>query len=327
MVMQQFADEFREAWTKQKPDLVVADFVSPVAGFVAEELGIPWWTSMPCLTFLEAKTGPPPFVGGLQPSKNIFGRCRNYLARQFVLMFKRIVVIIYGRAFRKLGFKSLHRADGTESYYSGDVILGMGIKELEFETAGQHLMRWMGPCVESPAVEHTPPIYEQGKKHIFISLGTQIPWAKKRTKTVFAEVARQLPEFVFHFVQGKIDEVKLQLEGNLHYYSYIPYTTESLQKYAVIINHCGSGIMYASIFAGVPQLNWAQDFDQHDNAARVEYHGLGLRTNGKVEDVVRKLKKLLDDSSYRTRTAEFQKIAQRYTPGETFLQLIEERFG
>src|SRR5262249_37594034 len=51
------ATQLRELWTTQRPDLVIADFTVPVAGRTAQELGIPWWTSMVSICALETRTG------------------------------------------------------------------------------------------------------------------------------------------------------------------------------------------------------------------------------------------------------------------------------
>jgi UDP:flavonoid glycosyltransferase YjiC (YdhE family) len=187
-------------------------------------------------------------------------------------------------------------------------------------------MHWLGPCPESPVFEHTPPHYEPDKKHVFVSLGTQIPWAKERAEKVFREVAAQLPEYVFHFVLGNTKMKEPRKENNLHFYGYMPYTSEAFQNYNVLVNHGGIGVMYASMTSGVPQLIWPQDFDQHDNAAQIDYHKAGLRTNGKVKDIVEKIKQLVENEAYRKRAQEFQQIVNRYQPGKSFVELLEKRF-
>ena len=88
---------------------------------------------------------------------------------------------------------------------SNDVILGLGIPELEFENEWPQAMRWLGPCPESPVFDHPAPQYETGKRYILVSLGTQVPWAKERAKKTFREVAQLLPEYVFHFTLGNAD--------------------------------------------------------------------------------------------------------------------------
>jgi UDP:flavonoid glycosyltransferase YjiC (YdhE family) len=323
----QFSDELRTYWKIDKPDLVIVDFLSPFAGVVAENNDIPWWTACSSPCFIEFRKGTPAFFGGWEPPKTFLGTCRDALGRALVRQFKRTVFFLFRKQIQNLGFKSIYREDGSERMFSPEVILGLGASELEFDNDFPKSMKWIGPCPESPVFDHSAPDFEQGKKHILISLGTQISWAKERAEKIFLEVARSMPEIVFHFVLGNTHIKDCRKEGNIHFYGYVPYTPDSFKRYDVIVDHGGIGVLYTALLAAVPQLVFPQDFDQHDCAARISAKKLGLRTSGKVGDIVQKLKKLLDDSLYRTKAAEFQKIAQRYTPGETFLQLIKERFG
>ena len=326
-LMRQFSDELRDYWQAERPDLVVVDYLSPFAGVVADELGIPWWTTIPSPVFLEVRKGTPAFLGGWQPPKTILGKCRDACGRAVVRMFKKIVFRMFRKQIQSLGFKSIYREDGSERMYSNDVILGLGIPELEFENDWPKALHWIGPCSESPVFDHPAPQYEQGKKHILISLGTQIAWAKERAEKVFREVAGLLPEYVFHFILGNIDLKEPCKEGNLHFYGYIPYSSESFRNYDIIVNHSGNGVMFAATLSGVPQLVLPQDFDQHDNAARIAYHGLGLRSRGKSQSIVAKIKQLLENDSYRKRTEEYRQIAERYQPGQSFVELIQKKFA
>jgi UDP:flavonoid glycosyltransferase YjiC (YdhE family) len=331
-LMKQFSNELRDHWRADRPDLIVVDFLSPFAGIVADELGIPWWTAIPSPGFIEVQKGTPTYLGGWQPPKTVLGKCRDALGRSFIRMFKKTVFYLYRNRLQSLGYKSLYRDDGSERMFSADVILGLGIPELEFgnvvsDSVFPKAMHWIGPCTESPVLDFPAPLYEPEKKHILISLGTQIIWAKERAERVIREVARLLPEYVFHYTLGNTSLREPLIENNLHFYGYIPYTSETLRNYDVIVDHGGTGVLYAAILAGVPQLVWAQDHDQHDNAARIAHHGLGLRSRGKAQSIVMEIKKLLNDDSYRKRTEEYRQIVERYKPGQTFVELVRKKFA
>ena len=326
-LMRQFSNELRDYWQAARPDLVIADYLSPFAGIVADELGIPWWTAIPSPTFIEVRKGPPAFLGGWEPPKTALGKCRDAFGRTLVRTFKKIVFRLFRKQIQSLGFKSIYRDDGTERMYSNEIILGLGIPELELGNEFPKAMHWIGPCPESPVFDHPAPQYEPGKKHILVSLGTQIAWAKERAEKTFREVARQLPEYVFHFTLGSTDLKEPRKENNLHFYGYIPYTPETFRNYEIIINHGGIGILYATILAGIPQLVVPQDFDQPDNAARITFHGLGLRSHGKPKELVTQIQTLLENNSYRKRTEEYQQITGRYHPGRSFVELVQKKFA
>ena len=325
-LQRQFSDELRNYWQTERPDLIVVDHISPFAGIVAEELGIPWWTAINCPTHLEFKKGTPACLGGWMPPKTVFGKCRDTVGRSVVRIFKKFVFRLFRRKIQALGFKSVYREDGSERLYSNDVMLGIGIPEFDFNTDWPKAMHWIGPFPGDPSFLPPAPAYESGKKHVLVSLGMQIPWAKERAKNVIREVAKLLPNTVFHFTLGS-DLKEPLIEDNLRFYGYLPYTPESFQNYDVIVNHGGTGVLYMTMMAGVPQLIWPQDFDQHDNAARVAFHGFGLRSRGKPKSIATEIETLFTGDSYRKRAEEFRQIVDRYQPGQAFVELLRKKFA
>ena len=330
-VQEQFANELRNYWKADPPDLVVVDFLAPFAGVVADELGIPWWTAATLPSVVEPRKGTPSYLGGLEPPKTILGRWRDALGRAYIRMLKRIAFFRLRKKLQPLGFKSVYRKDGTERMYSNDVILGFGIGELEFEENDlPKAWHWIGPCLERPVLDHHAPQYEVGKKHILVAPGTQVRWAKERAENIVREVARHMPDCIFHFVLNALNDPDLKeprKEGNLHIYGYIPFTPESFRNYDAVFNMGGIGVMYTSILAGVPQLIMPQSFEQHDCAARIYVSGLGLRSHGTPESIVAEIKKLLENDWYRRQADEYRQIAERYHPGRSFVELVQKKFA
>ena len=322
----QLSNELRGYWQKERPDLIVVDSHSPFTGVIADELGIPWWSTIPSPAYIEITKGTPACLGGWMPPKTVWGRCRDAVGCRFVRLFKKTVFYLFRKKIQSLGFKSVYREDGTERMYSNDVMLGLGIPEFEFENEWPKAMRWIGPCPGDPSFLPPTPHFETEKTHILVSLGTQIPWAKERAQKVFREVARLLPEYIFHFTLGN-DLKEPQIENNLHFFGYLPYTPESFRNYGVVVNHGGPGALYTAMKGAVPQLVWPQDFDQHDCAARVSFHGLGLRTCGKPQIIATKIKQLIENDSYRRRADEYRRIVERYDAGRSFVELLQEKFG
>ena len=52
------SDQLLEEWRVNRPDIVIADFITLSAGFVAEELEIPWITTMATQFAIETPYGP-----------------------------------------------------------------------------------------------------------------------------------------------------------------------------------------------------------------------------------------------------------------------------
>jgi len=330
-VQEQFENELRKYWQAERPDLVIIDFLSPFAGVVADELGIPWWTASTSPSAIETQKGTPHSLGGWVPSKSFFGRCRDAMGRWFIRFFKQFAFFLFRKKIQPLGFTSVYREDGTERMYSNDVILGFGIGELEFDdNVLPKAWHWIGPCLERPILDHVPPHYEPGKKHILVAPGTQVRWAKERAEQICREVSRHMPDCIFHFVLNVLNDPELrepQKENNLHIYGYIPFTPESFRNYDVIFNMGGIGVMYTAIAAGIPQLALPQGFEQLDCAARVFASGLGLRSSGEPRGIAEELQKLLQNDWYRKQANEYREIIGHYHPGKTFVELVQKKFA
>jgi len=331
VIQEQFSNELRNYWKTNRPDLVIVDFLSPFAGVVADELGIPWWTAATSPSVVESQRGTPTYLGGLEPPKTFLGKWRDALGRAFIRTLKKFAFFRFRKRLQPLGFTSVYREDGTERMYSNDVILGFGIGELEFVDSGlPKAWHWIGPCLERPVLDHHAPHYEPGKKHILIAPGTQVRWAKERAENIVREVSRHMPDCIFHFVLNVLNDPNLkepQKEGNLHFYGYIPFTPESFRNYDVVFNMGGIGIMYTAIAAGVPQLMLPQSFEQHDCAARIYVSGLGLRSRGTPENIVAEINKLLENDWYHKQADEYRQIIEHYHPGQSFVELVQRKFA
>ena len=67
------------------------------------------------------------------PGAGVFGKLRDDIAARVVRGFKTSVHRLHRRRLDALGFPSLYRDDGSEAAYSDECILGLGLRELEFE--------------------------------------------------------------------------------------------------------------------------------------------------------------------------------------------------
>lgn len=310
-LMKDLQKELKSIWQPYKPDLVIADFTLPLAGILAQTFKIPWWTSLPTPCALESRTGTPSYLGGWTPGKTPFHALRDLLGRKSIRGFKHFIAWRYLKALAELGITALYRPDGTEMAYSPTRILALGMPEFEFKREWPASLQFVGPLTASPPFEHIPPTLMPGKKHIFVSLGTHIPWAKTRALQFTRTLAQTLPECQFHFSYGKPGQLGFQQEANLSIYDYIPYN-EYLHHYDVAIIHGGTGLTYSCMQVGLPMLVWPHDYDQFDHAARIVYHGLGLKTNGQLQLTIDRLQRLLGEDGFRRKGQIFKQYLERY---------------
>ncbi|HVR39183.1 MAG TPA: glycosyltransferase [Thermoanaerobaculia bacterium] len=323
-LMGDVAEQLRQMWSEHRPDLVIADFTIPVAGLVARSMGIPWWTSMPTPCALETKTGTPSYLGGWTPNASLAARARDALGRGVITLFKRGVAMMFRPQLRTLGLRGLYREDGTEAAYSDERILGIGMREFEFERDWPKALQFVGPLTEEPPFPHTAPDFTDDRPAILVTLGTHLPWARERAAALIEQVAAQMPDCVFHLAMGKPGSNVREIRGNVHHYGFIPYD-RYLPRYRAAIMHGGTGITYACIKAGVPMLVWPHDYDQYDHAARIVERGLGIRLKPRCDEVVRDLRTLLSDERVQARVREFQQLSTRYHAGRTVIAAMESR--
>lgn len=311
-LMQDLQNQLVNLWSDHAPDLVIADFVVPVAGLTARRLNIPWWTGMPTPCVLESRDGTPSYLGGWRYYENPVARVRDRIGRQVVRLFKQTSGYLFARPLHKLGIDGLYRPDGTEVVYSPERILLYGMREFEFPRTWPAYSEFIGPLIDSPfpARDFLPHATEG---NILISLGTHLPWAKERAIDLFRKVAEQLPEFTFYFSRGIPGSENREVSGNFHLYDFISYS-QHMHHFSSAVVHGGTGVTYAAINAGIPLLVWPQDYDQFDHAARVLHHGLGKRLRPNLSLIASDLRELIANRRQSRAADFFQSASKSYHP-------------
>ena len=275
-----FGNALDSRYSHTRPDLVIADFTLPVAGAAAQRRGIPWWTSHPSPCVIEAPGGPPAYLGGWMPGIGALGRSRDALAAKAVRGFKWSVHRLHRRRLAGLGFPSLYRDhdsgdDGSEAAYSPECILGLGLRELEFERAWPAALRFVGPMLWSPPDIGAPPPHDDAI-NVLATLGTHLGWAKQRMGEQLEAVAQALPAIRLHFSDGRLDAGADAAHRALQRHAWVDYPSW-VPRMRAVLHHGGAGVMWECLRAGVPALVLPNDYDQFDHAARLQAAGVALR--------------------------------------------------
>jgi UDP:flavonoid glycosyltransferase YjiC (YdhE family) len=280
-------DEIRN-W---RADVLVADSVALMAGPAASRTGIPWITMLASPLSLYAPEGTPSFCGGWTPSGGWPGRMRDAVGRAGHRLLRQAVFAMH----RKLLPPELarpFRADGGEAIYSPQAILGLGLMELEFPQRWPPAFEMIGPLASAPSLD-PPAGLPAARRTVFATLGTHLPWARARWRAGLEQIARERPDWVIVASEGRMEGGVAQSAGpaNLLTVPRLCYRRD-LPRFDAVIHHGGTGIAYSAIAAGLPSLVVPQDFDQFDVAARVAWHGLGLRARS-LDGAAQKLDRLL----------------------------------
>ena len=313
------SDQLLEEWRKNRPDIVIADFITLSGGLVANQLGIPWITTMATQFVLETTDGPPCLIGGMGSPKNSWQATIQFLGRKATRIVKRIVFFSFRNRLKRYKFKVYNQL-GHETIYSPYSILAIGMKELELKKGFPEHFRWVGPSGASvEAREDYPldltPFIE--RKKVLVTCGTQLAWAKENLIYQAKQLAKAHPDchfFVTRGVGGEAFQCENLME-NLSVVSYLPYK-EYIPQMDYVIHHGGAGIFYQCIIYGKPALILPHDYDQFDYAVRGVEAGIAFkakRDNGKA--IGQAFEELLAKENW-PELETLRQVAQSYHPTE-----------
>jgi UDP:flavonoid glycosyltransferase YjiC (YdhE family) len=296
--------EVEAAWNVRRPDLALVDFTLPTVGHRARARGVRWWTSHPSPLAIETPDGTPPYLGGWAYPTTAAGRWRDALGRGCVRAFKRTLFSVFRRELRAAGFEHLYREDGYEAVYSDEIILAVGVRELELPCAWPKAVRFVGPVcrtlAESAAEE---PALDGRRKNILVTIGTHLLHARERMLRDLRRLAEAMPEMFFHYTTGGGERAQGRVGANCRVYRYLDYE-RFLTRFDGLVHHGGAGITYHALKAAIPAVVWPQDYDQFDFAARLSHHGLAVRC-ARAAQIPAALRAVLADDAMRRRREAF----------------------
>ncbi len=314
--------ETENLYKKERPDIVITDGVLPVPGILAESLNIPWFSILASPCVFESFSGVNAYMGGVKPDNTLKGKLRDYIHRIMIKSFKKSMFFLFRNEIRKLGLKNVYREDGSEAVYSHRKVFAMAIPELEFERKTAPALTLTGPILYTPPFNSEPPLFETGKKHILITIGTHLWFEKDILKEEIRKTALQLNDFVFHFSYGDKNGKIREIQKNFHAYSFVSYE-DHLSKYDLVLHHCGAGIMYECLRNAIPSIAYPLDYDQFDNAARLESAGACtvIKNTKKLREVILNS---FENENIKKSCLYLQGVLKKYSAVQTIEKILSE---
>ena len=313
------SDQLLEEWQMNRPDIVIADFITLSGGLVANQLGIPWITTMATQFVLETTDGPPCLIGGMGSPKNGWQVSVQFLGRTATRLVKRIVSFLLHDRLKRYHFK-LYNQLGHETIYSPYSILGIGMKEVELKKGFPKHYKWVGPSGASVEAGKDYPLdlsIFSNQKKVLVTCGTQLSWAKENLIYQAKQLAKAHPNchfFVTRGVGGEAFQCEKLME-NLSLVSYLPYK-EYIPQMDYVIHHGGAGIFYQCIIYGKPALILPHDYDQFDYAVRGVEAGIAFTAKrDNSEAIGQAFEKLLAIENW-PELETLRQAAQSYHPTE-----------
>ncbi|MBP2624152.1 glycosyltransferase [Streptococcus oricebi] len=329
-LINELSDDLLQEWQVNRPDLVIADFITLSPALVCRQLGIPWITSMATQFALESKDGPPCFFGGWTDRPSFWIRLRNALGRKLTRGTKRLVFWGLYSKLKRYQIK-LYNERGEENIYSPYSILGLGMEEVELKSGFPAHYRWAGPCCasfENPVDFHLD-LERISKKKVLVSCGTQLLWGKDNLVALAQNLADKFPDYHFVVTLGNSERRGMppeEVRPNLTVVAYLPYSFY-LAKFDYVIHHGGAGVFYNCIEACKPALILPHDYDQADYAVRGQEAQIAyVASKDRPSQIESQFKRLIERRDW-SQLEELSQTYQTYQASQILLEEIERILG
>jgi UDP:flavonoid glycosyltransferase YjiC (YdhE family) len=320
-VMLEVQSELAAIYMHEKPDLVIADSVVPVAGITAMRHGIAWWTAISSPCVIETPDGPPAYFKGQLPARTTFQRLRHSVMRKATKGFKHLAWLLFRRVFIGVGFHGIYRSDGNEAVYSPERILALGARELEFDCTWPQAVTFVGPVLYTPPYKGPDPKFpDDGRPCVLISIGTHLLHAKDNVASAIRKIAERNPGIVFHFSHGNSAAPTVRQEANFHEYAYISYA-DHLPRYDLVVHHAGAGVTNHCLTHGIPSVVHPLDFDQFDYAARLVAAGVAIAAP-QLLDLEPAILGALHNEGLRSMCANMSRVVSSYDAVTSIVDLL-----
>lgn len=309
---------------KIKPDMVVVDFALPGASLAAEKLEMPF-TVIYHAGLCFKGPGIPPFGSGLAIGKEWGWRGRLYARLSETLEGK--IAFSMGLARKRLGL-----SPGTAEPYTPSPWLTLVLTTQAIE-APRHppsdTVFFIGPCIsgrEALPGEDTFPFdaLPQDKPKIYVSLGTFFNNRPRLFRKIFAS----FPDDEYQIIVkagGAYDTLSsLQLPSHILLFRNVP-QANLLPEVDAVVSHGGNNTVNETLSSGKPLLVIPIGGEQGDNAAKVEYLGVGLRADKNrttSREIRNMMDRLMNDPIFRERARSAAAEIERTDGSKTASQFI-----
>jgi MGT family glycosyltransferase len=272
-----FARDVLGALAAHPADVVAWDFLLLGAGMGAERARVPSAAVIHTVYPLPAD-GVPPFGQGLMPARGAAGRLRDALLRRVLERSFAPGLKSANRARAELGLEPLGTA--FDQLARADRALILTSPAFDFAANGElpANTRYAGPVLGPAAPGSWDSPWQPGDPRplVLASLSTTYMDQRDLAERIL-EALGGLPVRGLLTTGPALDGADLPRPGNVEVRQFVPHAAV-LAEAGLVITHAGLGTVHAALAAGVPLICIPDGRDQHDTAARVVFHGAGVRT-------------------------------------------------
>jgi MGT family glycosyltransferase len=284
----------------ERPDVVLADYLLLGAYVAAERAGLPLAALVHTIFPLPAP-GLPPYGMGFSPAKGPLGHARDAIFAQIFSRFYNAGLGKLNQARTECGLSPLSSV--FEQFARADRLLVMTSPAFDFP--GVTLpsnARYIGPQLDDPAwlTPWERPTSDDGRKPlVLVSLSTTCLRQEDLLRRIIAALA-DLPVQAVVTLGPSLQAGDFSLPANVQAEPYAAHVLVCPQA-DLVVTHGGLGTVSTALSAGVPLVCLPLARDQGDNAARVVWHGAGVRraSTASVADLRHVMRDVLEQPQYR----------------------------
>jgi MGT family glycosyltransferase len=318
----EFAADTAEVIETVRPDALVADSMMLGSIIAAQAARLPVAAVMPNIWMLPTP-GVPAVGPGFQPAKTVLGRTRDAAMRRMV-----------GRLFDGglpaiNAARAAHGLDPLSSLFDQvlDVDQVLVLSNATFDFASPAVpsnVTYVGPILDDPQWAEpweSPWPAENDDPLVLVGLSSTFQDQAAVLRRI-VEALSSLPVRAVVTLGQMLDAAAVTGTDNVAVVPSAPHAA-ILGQADLVVTHCGHGTTMKALAAGVPMVCIPLGRDQNDTAARVTYHGAGLRLSPKASTtkIGAAVQQVLNDASYRRRA---ERLAAAITEEQQLIDAIAE---
>ena len=290
----------------------------------AEAAGVPC-ASLSANVYLFPQPGVPPFGPGFLPARNLVERMRDWLVKTIAMREFGKGTAAFNETRRTLGLGPLsHPFDQLHSL-KRHIVLTSAAFDFQSPSPPQGLT-YVGPALDDPAwaAPWTSPWRKDDSRPLVLVGFSSTFQNQADVLTRVIDALGTLDVRAVVTTGPSIDTASFSAPANVHVCASAPHS-ELMKEAAVVITHCGHGTVIRGLAAGVPLVCMPMGRDQNENAARVVFHGAGVRIGAgaaapKIADAVTAV---LEQPSYRERARALGDQILRDARSSRLIELLE----
>jgi hypothetical protein len=297
-----------ERW---QPHVLAPDWIRTGAAVAGEAAGVPTALLVHGNNLLPEPGKPPPGFGFL-PAKSSLGRTRDrFFGHIFLRLFNKGLPAL-NQARRTYGLQPLTHV--LEHFERPARFLCLYSEAFDLP-ANQHPgnLRYVGPVLEEPAWTEawtSPWPLDDSRPLVVISMSTSF-MKQERALRRCIEAVSSMQVRALVTVGPTLDPAEFRFAENVVVVQSAPHD-EVFRDADAVVTHAGMGTVARALAHGLPLVCMPMGRDQDDIAARVQWHGAGLRVgrSASAAKITASLHRVLSKHSFREAAERLQKAIQ-----------------